>query len=62
MKHELRCQHCGDLIGVYEPLVRLADGHPHETSRAAHPNPGDCGVPCFHRSCYEQVGASQQAR
>ena len=22
-----RCRHCGEVIGVYEPLVRLRDGH-----------------------------------
>ena len=62
MSDELRCQQCGDLIGVYEPLIRLGDGGPHETSRAAHPNPGDAGVPCFHRACFQKRVASDGAR
>jgi hypothetical protein len=35
MGEMLRCHHCGDLIGVYEPLVMLHDDRVHETSRAA---------------------------
>ncbi len=62
MRDELRCRHCGDLIGVYEPLIRMAEGGPDETSRAAHPNPGAAGVECFHASCYRKSTASDDAR
>ena len=54
MRDQTRCRQCGDLIGVYEPLIVLADGHPRETSRAAYPNAGD-SVQCFHRHCYEEL-------
>lgn len=33
----LRCASCGEVIGVYEPLVHLIDGIAHRTSRAADP-------------------------
>lgn len=62
MKDQLRCQHCGDLIGVYEPLIRIADGHPHETSRAAHAQPGETAGPCYHRACYQEQAAAESAR
>jgi hypothetical protein len=29
------CRACGDVIGVYEPAVRLREGRAHFTSRAA---------------------------
>lgn len=49
------CRHCGDRIGVYEPLVALADGHVRETSRAADPLAGADDVLCFHRECFERL-------
>jgi hypothetical protein len=55
--NELLCSHCGDAIGVYEPLVAVVDGRPLETSRAAEPRAGEAAVPCFHRGCYEQAHA-----
>ena len=61
MRDQLRCLKCGDLIGVYEPLVRVHDGQPQETSRAAHPDPCD-GAPCYHRRCYEELSASGEPR
>ena len=30
-----RCACCGDVIGVYEVLVRVVNGRPEKTSRAA---------------------------
>ena len=58
MRDELRCQQCGDLIGVYEPMIRMAETGPQETSRAAHPDPGAAGVECFHASCFRSRAAS----
>ncbi len=58
----MRCQQCGDVIGVYEPLVMLADGHPRETSRAlelGNPEHRTDGV-CYHSSCYERLGSAKQ--
>ncbi|MBA3809422.1 MAG: hypothetical protein H0X28_13680 [Solirubrobacterales bacterium] len=52
---EPRCTHCEQTIGVYEPLVVLADGRPRETSRAAEPHAVHPGVRCYHRSCFERI-------
>jgi hypothetical protein len=52
---ELRCSHCGQAIGVYEPLMALADGGPRETSRAAEPQALGPGEQCWHRGCYEHL-------
>jgi hypothetical protein len=57
MGEMLRCHHCGDLIGVYEPLVMLHDDRVHETSRAAERLLSSIpGAVCFHRACYELRG------
>ena len=58
MSDPVRCHHCGDVIGVYEPLVTLADGHPRETSRALElvtPEHHVDGA-CYHRACFERLG------
>ncbi len=49
----LRCQHCSDVIGVYEPLVVLRDGVPVRTSRAAAAGQPLAASPCFHAECFE---------
>lgn len=48
-----RCAHCGEVIGVYEPLVALARGRARETSVAAEAVSANCDADCFHRACYE---------
>jgi hypothetical protein len=52
---DIRCSHCEEPIGVYEPLITLADGHPRETSRAAEPHFVSHGVRCYHRNCFESI-------
>ena len=47
-----RCRHCGDVIGVYEPIVVREGGEFRETARAAEP-----GLPLvhgehYHRACH----------
>jgi len=49
----LRCVHCGDVIGVYEPLIALAHGRARETSVAAEAVPADSQAECYHRACYD---------
>jgi hypothetical protein len=57
MNSLLTCDECGDVIGVYEPLVLVADDGARETSRAACPDVADSGEH-YHRACYvERVGA-----
>jgi hypothetical protein len=55
MGRTLRCQHCGDVIGVYEPVVVLSDGQTRDTSRAAEPDHGEPVGECYHRACYSQA-------
>jgi hypothetical protein len=51
MNDTLRCHHCGEVIGAYEPLVAFDDGRPHLGSRLTLPRAaGDATY--FHRSCF----------
>jgi len=52
MSRTVRCRHCEDVIGVYEPMTVLCDGQVRDTSRAAEPNVVDDASECYHRSCY----------
>jgi hypothetical protein len=46
------CEDCGDVIGVYEPLV-LEDGEvARTTSRAAEPDLRASATTHYHRECY----------
>jgi hypothetical protein len=47
-----RCKHCGDLIGVYEPLVVCTKDLARTTSRAAEPDLEATGATHYHRACY----------
>jgi hypothetical protein len=52
----LRCGHCRDVIGVYEPLVVLAGGgDARSTSVAAEPWLVHSDPDCYHQTCYEQA-------
>ena len=65
MNEPLRCAHCGDVIGVYEPLIALAEGRARETSLAAEPAAADWTADCYHRACYEHqrcAGPSESER
>jgi hypothetical protein len=49
-----RCRHCGDVIGVYEPYVRVAEDEIAVSSRVA-----DAGAPTeghlYHFDCYAEL-------
>lgn len=47
----LRCVRCGDVIGVYEPLVHVVGGVAHRTSRAARPDIVHAR-PVYHAACW----------
>jgi hypothetical protein len=49
------CQHCGDVIGVYEPLVLKTASGRHDTSLAADPGVFRRAGPGYHRACYELI-------
>ncbi len=58
MALRVTCDHCAEVIGVYEPAIVVIDGQVRETSRASEPmvrwGPGER----YHSSCYlERVSA-----
>jgi hypothetical protein len=55
MSDRLLCHHCGEVIGVYEPLLVLVDGRIRETSRALEPDAAGRVGDCYHRACYERL-------
>jgi hypothetical protein len=49
-----RCELCGDVIGVYEPLIYVHANGVHKSSRAADPNLEAAGSgSLYHAACYE---------
>ena len=52
----VRCDACGDVIGVYEPLVHSAGGFAWHTSRAAEPGIDVASGRRYHLACYEALG------
>jgi len=46
-----RCHHCGEVIGVYEPMILSSAGHTRETSLAAQPDLGAL-VGGYHLACH----------
>jgi hypothetical protein len=55
----LRCRRCGEVIGVYEPLIRVTEGHTVETSRAVDPQVSGRDAEPYHRACFELLGETQ---
>jgi hypothetical protein len=53
-----RCAGCGDIIGVYEPLVHVTGGLTWRTSRAAEPTVANAGGMLYHPGCYEPVAGT----
>lgn len=51
-----RCAHCGDVIGVYEPMMIVEDGPARRTSLAAEPSLASRADRSFHGHCYEDGG------
>jgi hypothetical protein len=47
-----RCQDCGEVIGVYEPLVVYDGSGAHTTSRAAEPDLRAGAAAYYHGDCY----------
>jgi hypothetical protein len=59
----LRCEHCEDVIGAYEPMmIVLNNGQARVTSKAAE-QAGASGFPgeCYHAACYEQAASNRTA-
>ncbi len=51
----LRCDHCGDVIGVYEPTVLVIADRPWLASQAARPELALDAHERYHRDCYESA-------
>jgi hypothetical protein len=54
----LRCRHCEDVIGAYEPMVLTTPNGPLQTSLASEPGLYGSEAPCFHRACYAEASGS----
>jgi len=52
MSDRVKCWHCGDVIGVYEPMIVLAEGEPRKTSRLREP---DAVGDRYHDACYVEA-------
>ncbi len=51
----LRCRHCDEVIGVYEPMVVVSRGLPVRTSLTARKDdPPDAHEACFHADCFAE--------
>ena len=56
MEFQLRCGRCGDVIGVYEPMLIVEDSEVRETSRLREQalDPGWAAAEdCYHDGCFE---------
>lgn len=51
----MRCQTCGDVIGVYEPIVLVEPPGRRETSLTAEPELRDSAPVCHHRACADDL-------
>jgi hypothetical protein len=53
---QVNCAWCGEVIGVYEPMVVVVDRQAHETSLAVEGESAElAGALRYHRACYENV-------
>lgn len=56
----LKCEHCGEVIGVYEPMIVLEGERARATSKAAEQNGAwSLAAECYHAACYEQAAAKR---
>jgi hypothetical protein len=50
------CALCGEVIGVYEPMVVVVDGQVRETSQAAEDAAAEAVAAVrYHRACYQST-------
>lgn len=47
-----RCEHCGNVIGVYEPMVMRTGDRDRTVSRATEPGWRVATGECYHRACF----------
>jgi ribosomal protein S14 len=56
-----RCRQCGEVIGVYEPLVACREQGARTTSRAAEPGLRAGEGAYYHGDCYAAMGEATRA-
>jgi hypothetical protein len=61
MEGTFRCRHCGDVIGVYEPMIVRVAGAARKTSRAVERESGAPAQECYHDACYTQAHGEDPA-
>jgi hypothetical protein len=49
------CDHCGLIVGVFEPLIVADHGRVRETSRADEDGLPLVDVTYYHRDCYQRL-------
>jgi hypothetical protein len=54
------CGYCGDVIGVYEPLILRLPSEDHRTSLLAEPDLFPTAHACYHELCYERGVAADR--
>ena len=59
VRERMACHRCKDVIGVYEPMVVLADGRVRETSLAREPGVRASDHECYHRACFDEMQAER---
>jgi hypothetical protein len=55
------CSRCGDVIGMYEPLILVEESRARQTSRAAEPALARERGLHYHRECYAARRLEQAA-
>ena len=60
--HRPVCAHCGDVIGVYEPMVVVGPQVLVETSLAAEPALADTAGQPYHAACFRRRGVMAATR
>jgi hypothetical protein len=55
-----RCQGCGEVIGVYEPVIAYDGSGARTTSRAAEPDLRANAAAYYHRDCYAVIEQPEQ--
>lgn len=54
------CEYCGDVLGVYEPIIVLSDRR--ETSIAREPELFEHCEDCYHRACFAPAAPNDTRR
>jgi hypothetical protein len=64
--HSSRCARCGEVIGVYEPLIVVEGARPRHSSLAAEPALAGAPGELYHQGCHvvlaEQLERTRRAK